>query len=77
MWAPIGEYLAALPDELDATEALHPEDAATTAVWALARAESPTMRAILTPIQLQLLPYTVNLVVNTNEPLKGGMLFSP
>jgi hypothetical protein len=77
VWAAIGEYLAALPDAIDATDALHRVDLATTQVWALARAESPTMRAILTPIQLQLVPYTVNLVVNTERPLKGGLIFAP
>lgn len=76
IWSRIGEYLAGLPDEVDAVEALHRVDAATSQVWALARAESPTMRAILLPIQLQLVPSTVNLVVNTKRPLKGGLIFA-
>ncbi|MEO7043574.1 MAG: carboxypeptidase-like regulatory domain-containing protein [Gemmatimonadaceae bacterium] len=76
VWTSIGEYLVGLPDNVDAVEALHHVDAATTRVWALARAESPTMRAILTLIQLQLVPYTVNLVVNTKRPLKGGLIFA-
>jgi hypothetical protein len=71
VWKAIGEYLAGLPDEVDAVEALHRVDIATTTVWQLARAESGTMRSILTPIQLRLVPYIVNLVVNTTRPLKG------
>ena len=75
VWSAVGEYLASMPDQVDAVEALHHVDAATSRVWALSRDESATMRAILTPIQLQLVPYTVNLVVNTNRPLRGGLIF--
>jgi hypothetical protein len=75
VWGAVGAYLASLPDRVDVTEALHRVDAATSQVWAMARAESPTMRAILTPIQLQLVPYTVNLVINTDRPLHGGLIF--
>lgn len=59
VWSDLAEYLAAVPERYDAREAVRRQEEATDRVWDLNRTEGPTIRAILSPFQLQMADWSV------------------
>jgi hypothetical protein len=57
LWTSLADYLAALGDNFNSAEALKRQEAATDDAWELTRLDlQKTLPAILSPVQLQLLP---------------------
>ncbi|MEO6778774.1 MAG: hypothetical protein ABI194_04905, partial [Gemmatimonadaceae bacterium] len=58
VWSALSEYLAALPDNFDSAEALKRQEAAIDGAWEISKVEiQRTLPAILSPVQLKLLPW--------------------
>ncbi|MDP9348808.1 MAG: hypothetical protein M3P24_06665, partial [Gemmatimonadota bacterium] len=70
VWSGLAAYLADLPDQYDGAEALRRQEAAVDEAWEISRREGPTIKEILSPLQLKLLPGMVSGVINAKEKLR-------
>jgi hypothetical protein len=75
VWMELAQYLAALGDTYSVGEANRKAEEATHQVWELAKKEGPTIRAILSPLQLRLAPSTVTYVITTKEKIEIRYFF--
>ncbi|HEX7243371.1 MAG TPA: hypothetical protein VF263_24015 [Longimicrobiaceae bacterium] len=66
----MSQYLAALPDRYDASEALRRQEDATDRAWEASRQEGPIIKAILSPLQQRMLPALVDMVINSKERIR-------
>src|SRR6185437_3631456 len=64
VWRPLAEYLFALPDGFDAAAVTKTTSDAVDRAWALTKLEEPKIRAILSPLQWQLLPSDVRSILD-------------
>jgi len=64
IWTPLANEFAAMSDAYDVRKATQMTEDATDAAWELARQEVPTIKAILTPLQLTLAPGQVQYLAN-------------
>jgi len=77
VWTELASYLAQLPDRYNSNEALLRQEAATDRAWELSRQEGPSVRAILSPLQISLLPGLIRTVVEAKEPVRVRVYSSP
>lgn len=56
VWQVHARYLASLPERFDAVEALRRQEAAIDTVWEIGREQAETIRGILSPLQMTMLP---------------------
>jgi hypothetical protein len=76
LWSHLARDLAALPDNYDGAAALKEQEAATDAAWEVTRQDvQKNLKAILTPVQLQILPFPAGMLYNAKEPFKGIRMF--
>ncbi|HVZ78443.1 MAG TPA: carboxypeptidase-like regulatory domain-containing protein [Gemmatimonadaceae bacterium] len=77
LWTALADYMASLPDDYDAAAALKRSEDATDAGWELSRQDlQKTLRAILTPVQLAILPFPAKLLYDAKEPVHIRMFFA-
>jgi hypothetical protein len=70
LWLDLVNYLARLPDDYDAAQALKRSTKATDDAWELTRQDlQHELPTVLTPVQLQLLPGIVKEFYESKEPL--------
>jgi hypothetical protein len=71
-WTKLAEYLASLPDVYDVADAFKHQEDMTDDAWALAWSDvHETLKGILSPLQLKLLPYPASMLWTAAEPPKG------
>jgi hypothetical protein len=75
VWMELAQYLAGLGDTYAVGEAHRRAEEATNRVWEIAKAEGPTIRAILTPLQLRLAPGNVTYIITTKEKVEIRYFF--
>lgn len=74
VWAPVMEYLAALPGNFDARDAARRQDEATDALWEITRLDlQRTLPGILSPVQLTLLPGNVRYLFQSKQRVRIRM----
>jgi hypothetical protein len=77
VWGNLAAELAALGDHYDAAAALKRQEAAVDAVWALTRRDvQATVPRILSPVQLRLAPWPVDLLLRAQGPV-NVRVFTP
>jgi hypothetical protein len=70
VWAPLVEYLAALGDTYDAKEGVKRQEETIDAAWEFGRQHvQKSLGAILSPIQLRLLPWVAKLLYTSKKPV--------
>ena len=67
LWHDLAIYLDKLPDHFNSTEALKRQEDAVDEAWEMTRLESPRVKEILSPLQLQLLGGMVHMLLNAKE----------
>lgn len=70
VWADLAAYLSALPAEYPRREAYERQERAVDKAWELTQAEAPLLKAVLSPLQLQLAPTNVRYVVNATARVR-------
>lgn len=74
VWTGLADYLVALGDTYDAKEALDRQEETTDAAWEYSRQHiQRTLRTILSPIQLKLLPWVARALYNSPKPVRIRM----
>lgn len=77
LWTGLSEYLAALGDKFDAAEALKRQEEATDKGWEITRLDvHATLLAILSPVQLQILPSPAGFLFRSKIPVHVRMFMS-
>jgi len=77
VWVALAEYLVSLPDQYEVGDALRRQEDATDQAWEISRQESPRIRSILSPLQLQLLGGVVRTVLEADEKLNVRIYSRP
>ncbi len=67
LWTDLATFLAALPDRYDAQAAYKRQEAAIDKGWEVTWNERTTIRSILTPIQLRMVPQFVTMIINAEK----------
>ena len=67
LWSDIADYVAALPEHYDGAAALKRQEAATDKGWEITWKEGATIRSILNPLQLRMIPDFVGMIINSKE----------
>jgi len=76
VWRALAEHLATLPDQFDTRDAYRRANSAIEAGWEISRLDvQKTLRTILNPVQLQLLPNITKLLYTADRPLQGIRIF--
>ncbi len=76
LWTSLADYLAGLGDQFNSAEALKRQESATDDAWELSRADiQRTLPTILSPVQLQLLPFPADLLYKSKDKLVGIRIF--
>jgi hypothetical protein len=71
LWTRLADYLAALPDHYNSSEAYKRAEDAIDGAWEMTRVDlKENLPAILNPVQLQLLPSVVRSLVNSTGPVR-------
>lgn len=77
MWTSLAEYLANLGDNFDAADALKRQEQVIDDVWEMSRQDvQRTLPAILSPVQLELLPWPASLLYTSKEKVKIRIFMS-
>lgn len=75
LWTGLAAYIAGLPDDYDSKAALRKQEDTIDSAWELAWRGSKQLDAILSPIQLRMLPWPVSFLYSSKVPPKGFRLF--
>lgn len=76
LWTSLANYLASLGDKFNGAEALKRQESATDDAWELSRLDvQKNLPTILSPVQLQLLPFPAGLLYKAKDQLKGIRIF--
>lgn len=67
LWTDLVNYLAALPEHYDGAAALKRQEAATDRGWEITWEERTTIKSILNPLQLRMLPDFVGTIINAKQ----------
>jgi hypothetical protein len=74
LWTPLTEYLAGLGNQFDSKEALRRQEETIDAVWEYSRLNSQkTFGTILSPVQINLLPWLPKMLYNAKKALRIRM----
>jgi hypothetical protein len=66
VWATLGDYLANLGDEFNSADALKHQEAAIDNAWEISKLDvQRNLPAILSPLQLRMLPWVPDLLLKT------------
>jgi hypothetical protein len=77
VWAGLAAYLAELPDRYSSAEALRRQEEATDRAWEISRQEGPTVKSILSPLQISMLPGLIRTVIHAHDRLRVRVYANP
>ncbi|HEX6749213.1 MAG TPA: carboxypeptidase-like regulatory domain-containing protein [Longimicrobium sp.] len=69
VWRSLVDYLAALPEHYNGAGALQRQEAALDSAWEISRLEGATIKSVLSPLQLQMVPGQVGFLINSPGPV--------
>jgi hypothetical protein len=75
IWSKLAGDLDRLPEKFDVDSAGRLVDAATAEAWELSRLEAHRLRAVLTPIQMRLLPWPASALVLADKPVRFHVIY--
>lgn len=73
VWTELAAYSAGLPDRYNAREALLKQEESIDSAWEITRLEGATIKNILSPLQLRMLPQLAATIVNATAKLQIRM----
>jgi hypothetical protein len=76
VWQSLAEWMVRLPERYDEATVLSRQELTTEEVWEMSRKDvQTTLRLLLTPQQLSLLPFPASLLFTSTKPIKGMRVF--
>lgn len=70
LWEGLSIYLTNLDNHYNPSDALRRVNATTDSAWAISQGQASTIKTILSPTQIQLLPFIPLLLVTSSEPVR-------
>lgn len=75
IWTNLANNLTDLPSDFDVQFAVHKIDAAADEAWEFSRVEAHRLPAVLTPLQLRLLPWPAGILARSDKPVKFRVVY--